>query len=160
MMSEVFRLKSLAAFLMRSRVELVKRTGTGFSRATLFIGIHRIATGYRVNGFRNYFWNILRTRMWQLDATGLAPGSLRCYTAAMALNTSVPVRFDKTQTERLRAISDQSRIPVSQLIRMAVDKFLDKSENSGQVEIPLGRDGATTGRSTNAVDRAAKRAKT
>lgn len=67
----------------------------------------------------------------------IASFSLLCYTWAMALNTSVPVRFNQTQDARLRAISEQSGMAVSALIRIATERYLDQIEAAGQVTVNL-----------------------
>jgi hypothetical protein len=55
----------------------------------------------------------------------------------MALTSAVPVRFTATQDARLRAMSKGSGIPVSHLIRMAVDRFLDANEGADHLTVPL-----------------------
>jgi hypothetical protein len=57
----------------------------------------------------------------------------------MNLNSSVPVRFDQVQDARLRAVSQRSGIPVANLIRIAVEKYLDETEASGNLNVPLSK---------------------
>jgi len=55
----------------------------------------------------------------------------------MALNSSVPVRFNDVQDARLHAIAERTGLGVSTLIRIATERYLDQIERDGELAIPL-----------------------
>lgn len=55
----------------------------------------------------------------------------------MTLNSAIPVRFNATTTVRLKIVSEHTGIPMSQLVRIATDQYLEKIESSRAVTIPL-----------------------
>jgi len=55
----------------------------------------------------------------------------------VSLNSAIPVRFSAAITERLKAVSRNSGIPLSHLIRIATEQYLEKIETSRAVTIPL-----------------------
>jgi predicted DNA-binding protein len=55
----------------------------------------------------------------------------------VSLNSSIPVRFDQDTTDRLKAISERTGLPLSNLVRMATEQYLDKVEKTGSVNIAL-----------------------
>ncbi len=55
----------------------------------------------------------------------------------MLYKTSVPVRFDSETKARLEAISASTGLNVSDLVRFATMEYLKKTEEQGQIMIPL-----------------------
>jgi predicted DNA-binding protein len=51
--------------------------------------------------------------------------------------TAIPVRFSIEVAARLNAVSKRTGIPISQLIRIATEQYLEKIESSQSVTIPL-----------------------
>lgn len=47
------------------------------------------------------------------------------------------MRFDQQTTDRLKAISDRTGLGVSNLVRMATERYLEEIEESGSVNIAL-----------------------
>jgi len=57
--------------------------------------------------------------------------------SSMRLNSPIPVRFSADLTARLKTVAQQSRSPLSQLIRIATEQFLKKVESCGALIIRL-----------------------
>ena len=55
----------------------------------------------------------------------------------MALNASIPVRISAETRARLEAISAQSGLSVSDLIRRAAEEFIDETAARGSLNIPV-----------------------
>lgn len=55
----------------------------------------------------------------------------------MALNSAVPVRFDKSVADRLKTVSDNMDIPVAKLIRIATEKYLTEVESTRTITIAM-----------------------
>lgn len=55
----------------------------------------------------------------------------------MSLNSVIPVRFNEAIIERMKVVSDKTGIPLSHLIRIATEQYLEKIELSRAVTIPL-----------------------
>jgi predicted DNA-binding protein len=55
----------------------------------------------------------------------------------MSLKSSIPVRFTSDVNARLKAVSEKTGIPVSQLVREATEVFLRKIETDGKVVVEL-----------------------
>jgi len=55
----------------------------------------------------------------------------------MNLTTAIPVRFNQKTAERLKRVTDQSGIPLAQLVRLATEKYLKEIEASGAVTVRL-----------------------
>jgi hypothetical protein len=55
----------------------------------------------------------------------------------MNLKSAIPVRFGMATLERLKVVSSASGIPVSQLIRMATERYLKDIDKNGSITIPL-----------------------
>jgi len=55
----------------------------------------------------------------------------------MGLNSSIPVRFSQSSNDRLKSISTNTGIPVSQLIRIATEQWLFETEKSRSISIPV-----------------------
>jgi predicted DNA-binding protein len=53
------------------------------------------------------------------------------------LNSPIPVRFSADITARLKEVSDNSGIPLSHLVRIATEQYLDQIETSRTVTITL-----------------------
>ena len=51
----------------------------------------------------------------------------------MALADPIPVRFRDESDARLSGVSSRSRMSKAELIRIAVDEFLDRVEQSGEI---------------------------
>jgi hypothetical protein len=59
------------------------------------------------------------------------------YRLLVSLNSAIPVRFSADITVRLKTVSENSGIPLSHLIRIATEQYLEKIESSRTVTIPL-----------------------
>jgi hypothetical protein len=59
------------------------------------------------------------------------------YGFLVSLNSAIPVRFSADITARLKTVSENSGIPLSHLIRIATEQYLEKIESSRIVTIPL-----------------------
>ncbi len=57
--------------------------------------------------------------------------------ARVSLNSAIPVRFNEDITSRLKAVSENTGIPVSQLVRTATEHYLQQIESSGAVTVAL-----------------------
>lgn len=60
----------------------------------------------------------------------------------MPLTEAIPVRFTEDVAQRLKAVSDDSGIPVAHLVRIATEDYLNKIDKAGKIEIdvtPSGR---------------------
>lgn len=55
----------------------------------------------------------------------------------MALKRQIPVRFNEATLARLESIAQRSGLTASDLIRRAVEEWLDHVEASGEIHIPL-----------------------
>jgi hypothetical protein len=75
------------------------------------------------------------TDLSTLSGLNLLPGLL--YVLIVSLNTAIPVRFSADITARLKTVSENSGIPISHLIRIATEQYLEKIESSRAVTIPL-----------------------
>lgn len=56
----------------------------------------------------------------------------------MRLSEPVQVRFKALVKERLKRVSDASGLSESELVRQAVDEYLDRVQKAGSITIPLG----------------------
>jgi len=59
------------------------------------------------------------------------------YGVIVSLNSAIPVRFSADISARLKVVSRNSGIPLSHLIRIATEQYLEKIETSREVTIPL-----------------------
>jgi predicted DNA-binding protein len=59
------------------------------------------------------------------------------YARGVTLTTSIPVRFTEDVSNRLKAISDRSGVPVAQLVRIATEEYLKSIEQTGQITIDV-----------------------
>ena len=59
------------------------------------------------------------------------------YFLKVSLNSAIPIRFSADITARLKTVSKNSGIPLSHLIRIATEQYLEKIESSRTVTIPL-----------------------
>jgi hypothetical protein len=59
------------------------------------------------------------------------------YVLKVSLNSAIPIRFSADITARLKTVSKNSGIPLSHLIRIATEQYLEKIESSRTVTIPL-----------------------
>ena len=59
------------------------------------------------------------------------------YNLDMYLEASVSIRLDETMAARLRKISDRTGLRPTDLIRRAVDDFLDEVETNGKLEFDI-----------------------
>ena len=59
------------------------------------------------------------------------------YVLKVRLNSAIPVRFSADITARLKTVSENSGIPLSHLIRIATERYLETIESSRTVTIPL-----------------------
>ena len=55
----------------------------------------------------------------------------------VSLNSAIPVRFSADITDRLKAVSENTGIPVSQLVRTATEQYLQQIESSRTVTVAL-----------------------
>ena len=55
----------------------------------------------------------------------------------MSLNSAIPVRFNEDITSRLKAVSENTGIPVSQLVRTATEQYLTQIESTRSVTVAL-----------------------
>ena len=55
----------------------------------------------------------------------------------MTLDASVPVRFPADVRVRLDAVSKKTDVGLSQLVRLAVERYLDEIDRTGQITIPV-----------------------
>lgn len=55
----------------------------------------------------------------------------------VSLNSAIPVRFSHDITDRLKAVSENTGIPVSQLVRTATEQYLQQIESSRTVTVAL-----------------------
>lgn len=66
------------------------------------------------------------------------------YKSRMALSAAVQVRFPEATETRLDAVARRSGLAKSDLIRRAVDEFLDEVERTGSVSFPVRQDAVQT----------------
>ena len=57
----------------------------------------------------------------------------------MALRDAISVRFDEVTKARLDALSEQTGLSSADLVRRAVEEFLDRVEHNGHITIPISR---------------------
>ena len=55
----------------------------------------------------------------------------------MNLQASIPVRIDADVRKQLDILSDQCGLTVSNLIRMAIDEFVQRIKDDGAISIPI-----------------------